>query len=297
MNKFQAYIRLIRPEQWIKNGFVFMPLFFDRHLLDIQYFALSCIAFFAFCFIASSIYCFNDLYDVESDKKHPEKCKRPIASGLISIKKGWNIMIVCALLSASMIWLEYTYMGKCSYMWIIILVYFLLNIAYTIKLKQVVIIDVFVIALGFVFRIVAGGLITGIYISHWIILMTFLLSLFLAFAKRRDDVVIYNQTGIKARSNIIGYNLDFLNQAMTIVATMTMVCYLLYTVSDDVITRIGSRYLYITAIFVLAGIIKYLQITLVDIKSGSPTKILLKNRFIQICVVGWVLSFFVILYL
>lgn len=291
-----AIVKLLRPEQWVKNGFVFLPLFFDRHLLEWEYLLLGLLAFIAFCFIASSIYCFNDIYDVEADRKHPKKCKRPIASGAISKIGGSFVMAVCVILSAVMIALEFIFLGCLSYLWLIILTYFVMNIAYTIRLKNVAILDVFIIALGFVFRVVAGGLVTGIYISHWIILMTFLLSLFLAFAKRRDDVVIYQETGVLARKNIGRYNLDFMNLAMTIVAAMTMVCYVMYTVSDEVMERMGSRYLYITSVFVLAGIIKYLQITLVDVKSGSPTKILLKNRFIQACIAGWILTFIVILY-
>jgi 4-hydroxybenzoate polyprenyltransferase len=155
---------------------------------------------------------------------------------------------------------------------------------------------VFIIALGFVLRILMGGVATGIYISHWIILMTFLLALFLAFAKRRDDVAIYETSGVKARKNIDRYNLDFMNQAITVVASVTMVCYIMYTVSEDVVARMGSHYVYVTAIFVLAGIIRYLQVTIVDVKSGSPTRVLMKDRFVQACVAGWLLTFAIILY-
>jgi 4-hydroxybenzoate polyprenyltransferase len=126
--------------------------------------------------------------------------------------------------------------------------------------------------------------------------MTFLLALFLAFAKRRDDVVMYEETGVKARKNVDRYNLEFMNQTIGIVASIMMVCYIMYTVSDEVIARIGSHYLYITSIFVLAGIIRYLQVTIVDVKSGSPTKVLMKDRFIQTCVAGWMITFAIILY-
>ena len=127
--------------------------------------------------------------------------------------------------------------------------------------------------------------------------MTFLLALFLAFAKRRDDVVKYEADGKLMRRNIDRYNSAFMNQAMTVVATLTMVCYIMYTLSDEVIARIGNSYLYITSIFVLAGIIRYLQVAIVDVKSGSPTKILLKDHFIQFCIVGWILTFAFLLYL
>ena len=175
--------------------------------------------------------------------------------------------------------------------------YILMNIAYCIKLKQKAIVDVFIIAVGFVFRLLVGGFATGIWVSHWIILMTFLLALFLAFAKRRDDIVMFEETGVKARQNVDRYNVVFMNQAIGIVASITIVCYIMYTVSVEVIERFNSQYLYITSIFVLAGIIRYLQVTIVDVKSGSPTKVLLKDRFIQLCIVGWVITFSIILYL
>jgi 4-hydroxybenzoate polyprenyltransferase len=172
-----------------------------------------------------------------------------------------------------------------------------MNLAYCIVLKHLAIVDVFIIAVGFVLRILMGGCATGIVVSHWIVLMTFLLALFLAFAKRRDDVVMYENTGIKARPNVNRYNLQFMNQSIGIVASITMVCYIMYTVSEEVIARLDSRYVYVTSIFVLAGIIRYLQVTMVDVKSGSPTKVLMKDRFVQLCLLCWVVSFAVILYL
>ena len=178
----------------------------------------------------------------------------------------------------------------------IILFYLVLNIAYCVKLKQIALVDVFIIAFGFVLRILAGSVATGIKLSQWIILMTFLLALFLAFAKRRDDVVIYEDTGVKARKNVNRYNLQFMNQAIYIIASVTMVCYIMYTVSDEVIERMNTSYLYVTSIFVLAGLIRYLQITIVDVKSCSPTKVLMNHRFIQCCIAGWIITFFLILY-
>lgn len=174
-----------------------------------------------------------------------------------------------------------------------------MNIAYCIKLKQVMIVDVFIIAIGFVIRVMIGGQVVGIFVSQWIILMTFLLALFLGFAKRRDDVVRYTseQNEILVRKNLNAYNLDFMNQSISIVSAVTIVCYIMYTVSADVIERIGSNYLYVTSIFVIASIIRYLQITIVDVKSGSPTKVLLHDRFLQLCLLGWAICYFIILYL
>lgn len=296
MNRIIQILRLMRIEQWMKNMFVFLPLFFDRHLLEWNYWQPSLVAFFAFSFAASGIYCFNDIYDVEADRLHPKKCKRPIASGAISVAQGYVITVLCWLISAGLILTDIIVLHNCTYLWIIILSYVVMNLAYSTKLKQIPILDVFIIAIGFVLRVFAGGVNAHIYISTWIVLMTFLLALFLAFAKRRDDVVEWEATGTTRRKGIDRYNTAFMNQALTIVATLTIVCYIMYTISDSVIARVGSEYLYLTSIFVLAGIIRYLQITIVDIKSGSPTKILLKDRFIQLCIAGWLIAFAIILY-
>jgi 4-hydroxybenzoate polyprenyltransferase len=288
-------IKLLRPEQWVKNIFVFLPLFFNGQLLNISLFLQCIVVFFAFSFAASSIYCFNDIYDIEADRQHPEKCRRPIASGKISFKMAYSVMAVCFVLSMAILFLfsgteKFSLMG-------LIMFYYVMNIAYCVKLKCYAIVDVIVISIGFVLRILVGGTATGIWLSEWIIMMTFLLALFLAFAKRRDDVVLYQNTGVSLRKNTSRYNLDFMNQVMTVISTVTIIAYIMYTLSPDVIERFHSRNIYITAVFVLVGIIRYLQVTIVDLESGNPTTILLKDRFIQVCVAGWVASFLYIIYL
>ncbi len=180
---------------------------------------------------------------------------------------------------------------------LVIGIYLLMNIAYSLRLKRIAIIDVFIVSIGFVLRIAAGSVATQTPLSHWIVLMTFLLSLFMAFAKRRDDVLIFNASGVKVRKSVSRLNLSFLNAAIIIVATMTMICYIMYTVADEVIERLGSEYLYTTSLFVLLGILRYLQRILVDDASGSPTHILLKDRFIQLTIAGWIASFLFIIYI
>lgn len=288
---------LIRPQQWLKNAFVFLPLFFDRHILDIKYVFPSLLVFVSFCFAASGIYCFNDCYDIEVDRMHPTKCKRPVASGALSRAIAYSMMVICFAISILILALgHFDIEGGRLKVIGVILFYIMMNFAYCVKLKQLAIVDVFVIAIGFVLRILAGGFATDIFLSHWIILMTFLLALFLAFAKRRDDVVMFEDSGVKMRKTINRYNLAFMNQVITVVGSLTMVCYIMYTVSPETIGRFQSPYIYTTSIFVLAGIIRYLQITTVDVKSGSPTEVLMKDRFIQACVLGWVLTFVLILY-
>lgn len=289
-------LRLIRPLQWFKNVFVLAPLFFSNNLLNWDLLWPTLIVFVAFCLISSSIYCFNDIYDVDSDRHHPRKCKRPIASGAVSIRTGYVVMLVCLVLG--LVPLIFPSMGDSRYaLGAILIGYWLMNVAYCVKLKQYAIIDVFLIAAGFVLRVLIGGFAANIFVSEWLVLMTFLLALFLAFAKRKDDYRIFEQTGVMPRKSIVGYNAQFIDLSVTIVATITIVCYIIYTVSDSVTERMGTHYLYLTCIWVIAGLLRHLQNMLVYQRSGSPTKALVKDHFIQLCIAGWIASFVAILYL
>ena len=289
------YLKLIRISQWIKNIFVFAPLFFSNNLFNKEQMTATILTFLSFCFISSSIYCLNDLHDAESDRQHPEKCKRPIASGAVSARNGYFMMMLCALLSFSI--MVFVDSQKQLYLYIIIGGYWLMNIAYCLKLKHYAIIDVVIIAVGFVLRVLAGGFATDTWVSHWLVLMTFLLALLLAFTKRYDDFSIFEQTGTKPRVSITGYNKSFINEATAIVASVTIVCYIMYTMSPEVIERMGTRYIYLTSGWVLAGLLRYLQNMIVYNHSGSPTKLLVKDHFIQFCIIGWLISFFIIIYL
>ena len=289
------YIKLLRPLQWLKNVFVFAPIFFSNNLLKAEFFWPTLVMFASFCLISSSIYCFNDLKDVEADRQHPKKCKRPIASGKVSVMGGYTMMILCTIGALALIPLANSV--NTPYLYLIIIGYWLMNIAYCLKLKQFAILDVSIIAIGFVMRVLTGGVVTDIWISHWLVMMTFLVTLFLAFTKRNDDYRIYEQTGTKPRVSITGYNKTFINEATAIIASVTLVCYIMYTMSPEVIHRLGTRYVYLTSGWVLAGLLRYLQNMIVFGLSGSPTKSLVKDHFVQFCILGWIISFFVIIYL
>lgn len=284
---------LIRPQQWIKNGFVLIPMFFGGRLLNADDVIASVVTFFAFSFAASAIYCFNDIVDVDADRRHPVKCHRPIASGAVSVPTAYALMAVLALLSALLLFFLPQRAGETAG---IVAFYFLLNMAYCLWLKRHAIIDVCTVAFGFVLRILAGGMACDVAVSNWLVLMTFLLALFLSFAKRRDDVLRMNETGEPPRRNTIRYNLTFVNQAITISGTVTLVCYIMYTVSPEVVSRFHAPYLYLTSIFVLVGLLRYMQLTVVDEVSGDPTKILLRDRFTQAIVVAWIMAFLLIIY-
>lgn len=289
------YIQLLRPLQWLKNAFVFAPIFFSNHLLEIDYLMPTLIVFASFCLISSSIYCFNDLKDAETDRLHPKKCLRPIASGKVSVKGGYAMMAICLIGAFALLPLAKSI--NTPYLYIIIGGYWLMNIAYCLKLKRYAIIDVSIIAIGFVMRVLIGGFAADIWVSQWLVLMTFLLALFLALTKRSDDFTIYEQTGKKPRVSITGYNKEFINEAIAIVSAIMMVCYIMYTMSEEVIARMGSKYLYLTSGWVFVGLLRYMQKTIVYGESGSPTKSLVKDHFIQLCIIGWLASFFVIIYL
>ena len=289
------YIQLLRPLQWLKNFFVFAPIFFSNKLLEADFFWPTLVVFASFCLISSSIYCFNDLRDVEADRQHPKKCKRPIASGAVSVKGGYAMMLICTIGAFLLIPLAKS--ANTPYLYIIAAAYWLMNIAYCIKLKQFAILDVAIIAVGFVMRVLIGGLTTDIWVSHWLVMLTFLVTLFLAFTKRNDDFRLYEQTGTKPRVSITGYNKTFINEATAIIASVTMVCYIMYTMSPEVIERMGTRYVYLTSGWVLAGLLRYLQNMIVFGLSGSPTKSIVKDHFVQFCIIGWIASFFAIIYL
>ena len=178
----------------------------------------------------------------------------------------------------------------------VILFYWVLNIAYCAKLKRYAIVDVCIVAFGFVLRLFAGGFASDILLSKWIVLMTFLITLFMSFAKRRDDVLRMEETGEAPRRNTIRYNLTFINQAITITASVTLVCYIMYTVSPEVIENFHTDYLYLTSVFVLLGLLRYIQLAVVDKESGDPTKIILKDHFTQLIVFAWLVSFIIIIY-
>ena len=286
-------IRIVRPRQWVKNFFVFIPLFFGGQMSNTALLLDALTTFVAFSLAASSIYCLNDIVDVAADRQHPVKCHRPIASGQVSVSAAYALMAIMLILSMTVCPML---KGRSMAVGAVVLGYWIMNIAYCVWLKNFAIIDVCLIAFGFVLRILAGGLATGIEPSNWLVLMTFLLTLFLSFAKRRDDVLRMEATGKPPRKNTIRYNLTFINQAITISASITLVCYIMYTVSPEVTARFNSHYIYLTTIFVLVGLLRYIQIAVVDKQSGDPTKIILRDRFTQLVVLAWMVSFLFIIY-
>ena len=284
------YLRLIRIKQWLKNLFVFLPIFFAGKILDLHLLLNSIVAFFSFSFIASSIYIINDYIDIEKDKMHPEKKNRPLAAGKIRINHAIIVFLFLVLASY--------FMGYLIHSWgviLIISVYFVMNLAYSFKLKQIAIIDVVIIALGFLLRIYMGGFATNLPITVWAILVTFFLALVMALGKRRGELINVQLTG-ETRKALDGYNLQFIDIAITMVSTCFVVCYIMYTL-DPVIKTNFHYYIIYTSLFAVIGILRYLQLTFVYNKTESPTKVLYRDLFLQIDLAIWIVMIFILKYL
>lgn len=286
-----AYVMLLRPHHWAKNLFLFLPLFFSGQIFDLDKLAATFYGFIAFGFIASSIYIINDYMDVESDRKHPVKSKRPIASGLIPKPAALALFFLCLAIGVSI-----ALVLKVKFLFLLML-YFSINIGYSLGLKNISILDIVLLASGFVIRVKAGGVLTTVATSEWLIIMIFLLAVFLTISKRRDDALLKLESGADMRKSISGYNLNFLNVALGVITSIIIIAYLMYSISPEVMSRWNTHRLYYTALFVIMGLLRYLQIALVENNSGSPTKLLYRDKFLQVTILLWVLSFYVIIYM
>jgi 4-hydroxybenzoate polyprenyltransferase len=242
--------------------------------------------------MASAVYVLNDILDVREDRQHPVKKLRPIASGAITVSQAGVFLITLLVLAIT---LSFVFLPK--NLLFILIAYLFLNIAYSFSLKHFAIIDVVCIATGFVLRIFAGGIAAEVPVSHWLVLMVFLLAIFLALAKRRDDLILnahgYNNT----RRSLKHYNLDFISHCMVAMTSITIVSYILYTVSPEVVERHGTNKLYLTTFWVIIGFLRYMQITFVHQNSGSPVTVFLKDVFLQIVLVLWLATFYLLLYM
>jgi len=279
----------LRAHHYLKNLFIFLPAFFAFKISDPIILSKTIYAFISFSLTASGIYIFNDIVDSKRDSLHPKKKFRPIASGRISKKLALSISIFLLAFSFA-ISLKLDLM-----IFVLILFYVLLNISYSLILKKFPLIDVCTIALGFVIRLFIGSIASNVYLSNWIVTLTFLLSLFLAFSKRRDDLVLNHSH--ETRESMKGYSLEFINSSMNILAAMTILSYVLWSISPEVIDKFNSDKIYLSSIFVILGVFRYLQHAYLHNDTGSPTKVLLKDVFLQITIISWALSLYIVFYL
>lgn len=283
MATVRDYIQAFRPAQWIKNSIIFAGLVFSLQFTDPISILKSFITFCAFCFLSSAVYLFNDVQDIQFDRRHPKKKNRPIAAGKIPPSGAITVAVILAVAAISL--------SCCINHWVCLVasIYLIMNILYSKILKQKVIIDVMTIALGFVLRAVAGALAIDVSISAWLLISTILLALFLGFAKRRHEVVLLDDSAADHREILKHYSLPFLDQMISVVTASTVVVYALYTMSSD-ISHPGNPRLELTIPFVLYGIFRYLYIVYHKSEGGSPTESLLTDRPLLINITLWLIA-------
>ncbi len=283
-------IRSLRPNQWIKSVFVLAPLVFSEHLLDGRYLLRSGGAFVLFCLMSSAVYLLNDIRDVESDRRHPEKRNRPIASGLLSPGAASAAAIVIALSA-----LPPGFLLSTSFGWVL-LAYGLMNVAYSLYLKHVVILDVMIIATGYLLRAIAGALVINVAISSWLILCTVLLALFMGFVKRRQELILLEAGAAEHRRILDEYTPRFLDQMIAVVTAGALVSYALYTMSPDVAQKLGTPHLNLTIPFVIYGLLRYLYLVYARNQGGNPSSTILGDPSLMINGGLWFLAVFALLY-
>ena len=283
-------IRSLRPGQWTKNLFVFAALIFALKVFDGPLFLRTLGAFAVFCLFSGSVYLINDVLDFEEDRVHPKKSGRPIASGRLSRGAAAGTAVFLAALSLAAAFAlspEFFIVGA---------IYIALQIAYSVKLKHVVILDVFIVASGFVLRVVAGGLVIHVPLSSWILICMTLLALFIALSKRRHEIVLLEENAANHRPILKEYSAYLLDQMISVVTASTVIAYCLYTVSEDTVRKLGTPHLIYTTPFVLYGIFRYLYLVHKKGLGGSPEELVLQDKPLALSVFLWIATAVAILY-
>ncbi len=283
--------RLMRPHHWIKNTFVLAPLLFARKLTDPSALVHAVAAFFAFSFGASAVYVMNDILDAPQDRLHPAKRNRPLAAGRVSTTAAWLLSGTLAFLALAP---SRRLLPGLFCRWL--LLYMLVNVCYSFVLKRVVIIDVMLVALGFVLRVLGGAAAIGVEASSWLLMCTYLLALFLGFGKRRHELVMLER-GEDHREVLRNYGTYFLDQMIAVVTASTTISYALYTISDQTCTKFGGDRLGYTVPFVLYGIFRYLYLVHQQDRGGDPTTLLLCDVPLLTDVLLWVIFVFILIYM
>ncbi|MDX1377782.1 MAG: decaprenyl-phosphate phosphoribosyltransferase [Anaerolineales bacterium] len=286
---FKHLLKAMRLRQWTKNSFVFFGLIFDKQLFHVDAFLKTLEGFFLFCLISSAVYLFNDIADIEADRKHPKKRLRPLASGKLPVGVAVTAGVILAVISITLGYLLSPVFA------LIVAVYFTVNLLYSNWLKHVPILDVLIVSSGFVLRVGAGvALITVERFSPWLYMITILFSLYIGFGKRRAEMTLLNQGATSHRKVLDGYTIPLLDQYITIVSGMTIVAYSLYTFSAPNLPDNNSMML--TIPFVVYGIFRYLQLIHTGNAAGAPDEVALKDRPLQITVLLWGLAVIAIFY-
>lgn len=286
----RSLFTLLRLRQFNKNLFVLAPLVFSKRLFDWNSFYEVFIGFLLFCLASSSVYIFNDIKDIDSDRKHPEKRFRPLPTGEVSIKLALSSSILLGSVCLLVSFLLDLKFG------LIVLSYMIVNILYSIILKDLVILDVMVIAVGFLLRVLAGAAIVNIYPSNWLVICTILLSLFLGFSKRRHELFLLTGNSSLHRKVLEHYSPYFLDQMISVVTAATVMSYMLYTISEETIKFFGTRHLIWTVPFVLYGVFRYLYLVHQKEEGSDPAELMFKDKALLIDVLLWTVSCILVIY-
>ncbi len=286
-----ALIETLRPQQWVKNGFIFAALIFSQSLTRWDRCRLVLLAVLVFCLVSSAAYVLNDVFDAEEDRHHPVKKLRPIASGRLSVTSAGVTATVLGIAGLAGAWRLNTSFFET------VAAYIAVNVLYSAFLKRVPLLDVFIVAAGFLFRVVAGGVVIGVSISPWLIVCTTLLALFIALSKRRHELVLLGDHASAHRAILANYTPYFLDQLISIVTASTVVSYALYTLSPDVQNKFPGKRLEITIPFVLFGIFRYLHLIHHDAQGGDPTRSLFTDPVLLSVVLSWAACVVLIIYL
>ncbi len=280
-----------RPWQWVKNSFVVAPLVFSKYPLSVGLGIRFAAGFFVFCAFSSAVYTLNDLADRERDRLHPLKRNRPLASGALHPVPAWAnfalLVIVGAVLGYRLNRLFF----------LVGLAYLALNLAYSFVLKKRVLLDAISVALGFVLRVIAGAILVQVIPTAWILLSTFFLALFLSFGKRRGEIAHLDRDSYDKNTALMQYTPQFLDSVIMVVSACTIMCYSLFSLSTYATEKFGSPYLIVTVPFVIFGIFRYFHLLYNEKKGEDPTSALLTDIPLQLSVIGWLLTFAVIIYL
>ena len=270
----------LRVRHWTKNVLVFASLVFAHEAMEPSAFLNTLAGFILFCFAAGAVYIHNDILDIEQDRLHPSKSARPFASGKISVRMGWVMMLAVLMVDIPLSFLLNRGFG------VAVVLYILLQILYSRRLKNVVILDVFIISLGFVLRVVAGAMIIGVAVSSWILVCTMLLALFLALSKRRHELTLLENGACAHRPILSEYSPHLLDQMIGVVTSATLVAYMIYSLSDETVAKFGPNMIW-TVPFVLYGIFRYLYLIHQKNAGGQPEEIILSDLPLQLAIIGY----------
>lgn len=283
--------RLLRVDNWVKNILILFPLFFGKKIITFQVAEDLLLAILLFCLLSSCIYIINDLADIKADRIHPTKKRRPIAAAEVPIPVA---IIVCLLLLGSTLFLAFQVLNnEVALLWL--LFYLLFNLLYTFFLKHLLIIEFYSISIFFEIRLFYGGSIVNVTISPWLALTVFFLAALIAIGKRRDDVLLQANAVQDIRTNTKHYNIIFFDAIIIITSSLLVFIYIVYSVSDYVVNNY-SEYFYLSDIFVILGLSKYLHKIFVKKESGDPVKLLFKDKFLLACLTLWILSVYKFIY-